>query len=141
MTDSRAWGTKEYPRMPSVLIPGQAVILVVEDDAGLRELYRTALRVAGYAVVAVEDGLDALRFVEQAAPAAVVLDLGLPRLGGRDVGRELAAHDDTRHIPIIVATAESGTLDEHEYACVIRKPFHPAELVAAVRRCLGRFGR
>ena len=72
--------------MPAALM-ARSLVLVVEDDAGTRELYRTTLRNAGYAVVGVEDGVDALRFLELNTPAAVVLDLGLPRLPGQDVGR------------------------------------------------------
>jgi DNA-binding response OmpR family regulator len=89
-------------------------------------------------VVAVEDGVDALRFAEQTLPAAVVLDLGLPRLAGMDVQRELAAHDHTRTIPIILVTGHSGSINEQGYACVLRKPIQPHELVAAVQRCLAR---
>jgi DNA-binding response OmpR family regulator len=99
-------------------------------------LYRAALRAAGYAVVAVEDGFDALRFAEQTVPAAVILDLGLPRVAGVDVQRELAAHPHTARVPIIVVTGHTGTIDEQEYACVLRKPIHGDELVASVQRCL-----
>jgi CheY-like chemotaxis protein len=84
----------------------QSIVLVVEDDPQLRELYRMTLRSAGYAVIAVEDGLDALQFTEQVIPAAVVLDLGLPRVGGRDVQQELAAHQATRDVPIILVTGD-----------------------------------
>src|SRR4051794_17475935 len=59
-----------------------SVVLVVEDDQQTREMYRAALMAAGFVVVAVEDGLDALRVLEQRRPSAVVLDLGLPRLAG-----------------------------------------------------------
>jgi DNA-binding response OmpR family regulator len=114
------------------------VVLVVEDDADLRSLFRTALRAAGYAVFAVDDGMNALRYVEQTVPAAVVLDFGLPRVDGRDVQRELAAHDDTRHIPVIVVTGESRDIDEREFACVLRKPIQLEDLVDAVERCLRR---
>jgi DNA-binding response OmpR family regulator len=57
------------------------MVLIVEDDHALREMYRAALIMSGYAVVAVEDGIDALRHVEQALPNLIVLDLALPRLG------------------------------------------------------------
>lgn len=70
-------------------------ILIVEDDPQLRELYRNALRTAGYGVAAVEDGADALRQIEHSKPALVVLDLALPRVDGRDVHRELKARPDT----------------------------------------------
>ena len=113
-----------------------SVVLVVEDDSQLRELYRQALRAAGYAVVAVEDGLNALEFADQTIPAAVVLDLGLPRVGGSDVQQELAAHPATRQVPVIVVTGETGDINESDYACVLRKPIVPDQLVAAVQACL-----
>ena len=114
----------------------QPVILVVEDDPQLRELYKTALSTAGFAVVAVEDGVDALRFVERQTPAAVVLDLGLPRLHGRDVHRELMAQGMTATVPVIVVSGEADELNEADFACVIRKPAQPYAVVDAVRKCL-----
>ena len=116
--------------------PNRSVILVVEDDPAMRELYRTALSAAGYAVFAVEDGLDALRYVESRRPAAIILDLGLPRLHGRDVQREMAAQGLTTQIPIVVVTAEPGPINEPDFACVLRKPIEPDQVVEAVQRCL-----
>ena len=101
-------------------------------------MFRTALRSAGYAVFAVDDGIDALEYVEQTVPAAVVLDLGLPRLDGRDVQRELAAQEHTRNIPIVVVTGETSGIDDRDFACVLRKPIEPEQLVSAVRNCLKR---
>ena len=114
-------------------------VLVVEDDPQLRELYRMGLRAAGYVVIAVEDGADALRHVEQAIPALVVLDLGLPRLHGRDVHSELKARTDTRDIPIVIVTGgEVSEADAKQFACVLRKPCDADRLVEAVQQCLRR---
>lgn len=114
-----------------------AVVLVVEDDAALRNLYRASLQLEGYAVIAVEDGLDALRYIDTTAPSAIVLDLDLPRLGGRDVQRELTAGMDTNGIPIIIVTGgDTSDLNPKDFACILRKPLHPEKLVDAVRRCL-----
>lgn len=114
-------------------------VLVVEDDEPLREVYRTALRAAGYSVAAVEDGADALRQIEQSVPAVVVLDLGLPRLGGRDVHNELKSRHDTCHIPIVVVTGtDVSDADAKHFACVLRKPFDTDRLIAAVEQCLRR---
>jgi len=116
----------------------KTTVLIVEDDAELRAVYRTALSAAGFAVVAVEDGLDALNYVEHVQqPDAVVLDLGLPRLRGRDVYRELSTAASTSRIPIIVVTGEPpDSLDQREFACVLRKPVDIDALVDSVRNCL-----
>ena len=116
------------------------VVLVVEDDRDTRELYRAALTAAGYAVVAVEDGFDALRILEQKPPAAVVLDLGLPRLRGLDVAREMAADAVLQQVPVIVVTGEPGDLNEKDFACVLRKPITPDRLISAVINCLHSLG-
>jgi len=113
----------------------------VEDDPQLRELYRSALRYAGYVVIAVEDGADALRQIELTTPAAVVLDLALPRVGGRDVYHELKAHSDTEQIPIVVVTGtDTSDLDAKAFACVLRKPINVDALVAAVDECIRKAG-
>lgn len=117
-------------------------VLVVEDDPPLRELYRSALRAAGYAVVAVEDGIDALRRVERGRPEAVILDLGLPRLSGRDVQRELKSSPDTQHIPIVVVSGtDTSDLDPEDFACVLNKPISADALILAVQDCLRHPGR
>ena len=126
--------------MPAAVL--RRYVLVVEDDAPLRDLYRVALRAAGYAVVAVEDGLDALRRVERGRPDAVVLDLGLPRLGGRDVHRELKASPDTKDIPIVVVSGDdTSDLNPRDFACILKKPTNVDTLIAAVQNCLRRSRR
>ena len=128
-------------RMPETGL-WQGSVLIVEDDPALRELYRWALRAAGFAVVAVSDGLEALRHLESAKPDAVVLDLNLPHVSGRDVQQELNASPETRHIPIIVVSGEeTDQLNLDDFTCVLRKPISTDELVAAVRRCFERHGR
>ncbi len=57
----------------------------MEDDAATRELYRQILTVAGFHVVPIGDGLDALNVIDSQVPSLVVLDLVLPRVGGADV--------------------------------------------------------
>ena len=112
-------------------------ILVVEDDPVLRTFYRSALAIAGYAVVAVADGISALQWIESDLPSLILLDLSLPRLGGRDVQRELKSHANTRHIPIMVVSgADMGDLRPDDFACVMRKPITVADLIAAIQKIL-----
>ena len=113
------------------------MVLVVEDDPDLRSMYRSVLAIEGYGVVVAANGIDALRHIDLDGPDALVLDLGLPLLGGRDVQRELAAHADTRSIPIVVVTgSDTSDLNEADFTCILRKPIKAEDLIAAIRRCL-----
>ncbi len=117
----------------------KTTILVVEDDPGLREMYRTSLMVAGYMVVAVEDGVDALRRIDAEPPNLVVLDMALPRLGGREVQGELRSRPDTSHIPIVVVSGtDTRNLNPRDFDCVLRKPITLDALLEAVEDCLRR---
>ncbi len=115
----------------------KATVLVVEDDAALRNLYRTALTVAGYTVEAVEDGFDALQRIERHRPDAMILDLALPRLGGRDVHREVKSRPETRDLPVVVVTGtDTSDLDESDFECVLKKPVPPEKVGYALEKCL-----
>lgn len=115
-------------------------VLVVEDERDLREMYRQTLRMSGYAVDATGDGVSALRrIINGHPPDVVVLDLGLPRLGGRDVRREMMAHAETRDIPVVVVTGtDAPDLNAADYQCVLHKPVELDTLVTAVEKCRHR---
>ncbi len=119
--------------------PSTTVVLLVEDDAPARELFRAALRGAGFVVTAVDDGLAALHRIESQRPDVLVLDMGLPRLGGRDVLRELRANPATRTIPIVIVTgSDVADLNERAGIPVLTKPVDPDALVQAVENLLRR---
>lgn len=111
-------------------------ILVVEDDADLRYMFKTALAFAGFNVREAGDGYDALRMIDVDPPDLVVLDLMLPTISGAVVQQEIAAQALTRDIPIVIVTGSSMPFDETRVACVLRKPATPNQLVDAVRQCL-----
>ena len=114
-------------------------VLIVEDDVETRALYRDVLRDAGYSVVAVEDGLDALRRIEVDPIDAVVLDLMLPRVGGWDVYKDLRANPRTRRLPVVIVTASDvGDLESSAALHVLRKPVSPEKLTAAVDQAVRR---
>ena len=112
-------------------------ILVVEDDRTTRQMYCSALAFAGYDVEAVDDGLLALRRVEEVRPPdLVVLDLHLPRVDGLSVLAELRASSHTCDIPVVVVTGASYTADIEAATAVIEKPCDPEHLVAVVSHVL-----
>jgi CheY-like chemotaxis protein len=111
-------------------------VLIVEDDADLRRVYRTALQFGGFEVLESADGIHALHLVEQRPPDLVVLDLMLPTISGQIVQQEMASKPHTRDIPIVVVTGTSENLDDLDVPCILRKPITPERLVNAVRSCI-----
>jgi DNA-binding response OmpR family regulator len=111
-------------------------VLIVEDDAAVRRMYRTALGFAGYEVIEAQDGTSALHILEQRTADIVILDLILPTLSGIAVQQEIAAHAGTRHIPVVIVTGSDMRLDHLNVPCILRKPVSPEQLVATVRTCL-----
>ena len=68
-----------------------ATILLVEDERKLRDLVRSYLERAGFAVLSTGSGAEALTLVESASPDLLILDLGLPDVAGETVAREIRA--------------------------------------------------
>ncbi len=117
-------------------LSNQRIILVVEDDDGLRRFWRSALRLEGFEVLEARDGMEALTIIDHRVPHLVVLDLGLPKLSGRMVRQELAAQAATRNIPILIVTGSTEDLDYLHVHCVLRKPVSVDQLVEAIVKCL-----
>ena len=79
------------------------------------------------------DGIAALRSVYTKRPDAIVLDIALPRMGGRDVIRELRLDVTTRTIPILIVTGlDIPDLSERMLVPVLKKPVDAGTLVRAV---------
>jgi CheY-like chemotaxis protein len=119
--------------------PLRPSVLIVDDDHALRQYYRVALELRGFTVEVAADGFAALQLVEEGPrPQLIVLDLGLPRVGGFEVARELAANANTANIPIIIVTGLTDTFDEQPFAAVLRKPVSPDHIAFVVERTLKR---
>jgi GAF domain-containing protein/CheY-like chemotaxis protein/anti-sigma regulatory factor (Ser/Thr protein kinase) len=89
-------------------------VLVVDDDAGVRQLLRRMLEPAGYTVVEAENGRVALDRLRDAVPSVVVLDLMMPEMDGFDFVAEFRRHGPWRAIPIVVITAKDLSSDDRE---------------------------
>jgi two-component system KDP operon response regulator KdpE len=115
-----------------------ARILIVDDEPQIRRFLRPALVAAGYDVIEAENGADALKAVATAAPDAVILDLGLPDMDGKDVITSLRGWST---IPIIILSARDREVEKiaaldlgaDDY---IEKPFGIGELTARIRTAM-----
>ncbi|MET4898701.1 response regulator transcription factor [Sphingomonadaceae bacterium jetA1] len=115
-------------------------ILIVDDDAGIRELLITYLERAGYAASGVPDGKAMWTQIARRKPALIVLDLMLPGIDGLTLCRQLS---DGPKIPVIMLTARGELLDrilglEMGADDYLPKPFDPRELLARIRVVLRR---
>jgi len=116
-------------------------ILLVEDEPQLRAQLQTALQARGYSVDAAPDGEDGLFLGREYAIDLAIIDLGLPRMSGMQLIRELRGLD--RDFPILILTARDSWQDKVEGLEAgaddyLTKPFHPEELLARLNALLRR---
>lgn len=116
-------------------------ILVVDDDPHIRELVSLFLQKEGYRILEAEDGVDALRIMEQDRADLVILDIMMPNMDGWELCRELRELYD---LPLLMLTAKGETsqkvkgfnLGTDDY---VVKPFDPLELLVRVKALLKRY--
>lgn len=108
-------------------------ILVIEDDADVREALSDGLQAAGLDVALARDGLDGLeRLRGGPCPAVILLDLRMPRLGGEDFLRSMRADARFEHVPVITMTAGDEDAQGPEVLAHLRKPFDLDEVLRIV---------
>ncbi len=119
------------------------MILIADDDPDLRDILRSILEPAGFAVVEAADGAVALEAVRSQRPDLVILDFTMPGLTGPQVCEQLKEDTFLQHIPVIMLTGKSEVQDKvfgisagaDDY---LVKPFEPQELLARVQMVLRR---
>ena len=89
-------------------------VLVVDDDAGFRELMRRVLEREGYTVTEADNGRAGLAELREHLPGVILLDLMMPEMDGFEFLDEFRRHEAWRAIPIVVVTAKELTAEDHE---------------------------
>ena len=117
-----------------------AKILVVEDEASIRNIVRTYLENAGFVAICVDNGPEALTVAREQNPDLIILDLNLPGMDGTEVAARVRQESD---VYILMLTARSEESDRVAGLRIgaddyLTKPFSPRELVARVEAILRR---
>jgi CheY-like chemotaxis protein len=114
------------------------LVLIAERDRTVRELQTFFLRRAGFRVVFVDDGNEALAFVRASPPALVIAEILIPKLDGLTVCRELRGDPATRNVPVIVFSilAAAARAAEAGASVFLRKPLIEDAFLAAVEMAM-----
>lgn len=130
-------------------------ILLIEDEAQVRELLIRRLQAHGYDTQEAENGKIGLEKAKQLKPELIILDLNMPELDGIQVYQRLRQDPDTAKIPVLFLTALSagGTMTEQSLAiiasakhrvqltgkyAVMGKPYDAQQLLETIRRLAGQ---
>ncbi|MGG3886197.1 response regulator transcription factor [Brevibacillus panacihumi] len=116
-------------------------VVVVDDDANIRELVRLYLEDEGYEIIQKSNGEEALEYVENHVVDLVIMDIMMPKMDGWDLCANLR---EFKEMPILMITAKGETTDRikgfklgtDDY---LVKPFDPVELVLRVKALLKRY--
>lgn len=118
-------------------------VLVVDDDASIREVTRTCLElVGGWQVDVAASGHEALRLSTDNPPDAILLDVMMPAMDGPSTFAHLQDDPRTHDVPVVLLTAKVQPAERRRWehlgvAGVLTKPFDPLTLPGAIAELLG----
>ena len=117
------------------------LVLIVEDQPDLRQLYAQQLSLGGFDVIEAGNGADAISSTSAQSPDVILMDLSLPIVDGWEATRRLKADERTAHIPVVALTAHDGAGELQRATSAgcdwfVPKPCPPDALITEVRRVL-----
>jgi len=118
-------------------------IVLAEDEPQIAKLVEFKLKKEGYQVTWKKNGEESLKAIKEEKPDLILLDVMMPVMDGYEVLRQVKEDEQLRDIPVIMLTARAQERDvvkgiDSGVENYITKPFHPAELLARVKRILGK---
>ena len=107
-------------------------VLVVEDETDLRKMMKILLEIHGFNVIEAADGYEAVEKAVDESPDLILMDMGLPVMGGLDSTRTIRLHEELDEVPIVAVTAYGDFYDTRarDAGCtdVLHKPLNFAQL-------------
>ena len=114
---------------------GKALILCIDDNADVRELFQQCLSDDGYQVICAANGNDGLKIAKEQQPVAITLDVQMPHKDGWSILQELKADPATRDIPVLMATMMDNKALGMRLGAVdyLEKPIVPEHLLQSIK--------
>jgi chemosensory pili system protein ChpA (sensor histidine kinase/response regulator) len=145
LVDSRGSQARTLGIEALTSLQGPPTVVVADDSLSVRRALEQLMQDAGYAVASARDGLEALRFINERRPVAVLLDLEMPRMNGLDVCKNMRSRSETRDTPVIMITSRANDkyltmAAEAGVTKLLGKPFAEDDLVSLVRDLVVRSG-
>jgi chemotaxis protein histidine kinase CheA/CheY-like chemotaxis protein len=127
------------PRVGAQYRPSGPYLLVVDDSPSVRRVVSNMLKASGWEVLTARDGIEALDQIARERPAAVLLDIEMPRMDGYELMASIRAQEQYRDLPLIALTSRAASkhrqramqLGANEY---LVKPYQDQELLAVINR-------
>ena len=118
------------------------VILLVDDDLTLREMYDERLKAEGFEIVQASNGEEALSQAKETKPNVILLDVMMPKINGFDVLKQLKEDPETQDIPVIILTAliqdvdraQGKKLGAADY--IVKSETMPGEVIAKIKNVM-----
>jgi len=120
------------------------VILLVDDDLTLREMYDERLKAEGFEIIQASNGEEAIRSAHDYKPNVILLDIMMPKINGFDVLKQLKEDPDTKDIPVIVLSAliqevdklQGKKLGAADY--IVKSETMPGEVMAKIKAVMAK---
>ncbi|HEC22148.1 MAG TPA: response regulator [Chloroflexi bacterium] len=117
-------------------------IMIVDDERGVRQLFGTLLRRAGFKVLEAQDAAEALEILQEEKPDLFILDIMMPGMNGLELCQRIRTCPKTAHTPVFILSARSTSEDiekglragADEY---LVKPIMPREFLLKIQDALG----
>jgi len=120
------------------------VILLVDDDLTLREMYEERLKAEGFEIVQANNGEEALSRAKEVKPNVIMLDIMMPKINGFDVLKELKSDPELKDIPVIMLTALIQEVDRIQgkklgaFDYIVKSETMPGEVIAKIKSAIGQ---
>jgi twitching motility two-component system response regulator PilG len=119
--------------------PVRGLVLTVDDSLIIRRAIASTLQKEGYQVIEAEDGMNALKLLNNCLPDVILLDIAMPMMDGYEVCRLIRKNPILKSIPVVMLSGKDGFFDKVKGKMAgstqyLTKPFQPALLIATVEK-------